>query len=120
MTRKFMDVFKPEVVKIIQNHIKVYRGEEIERCPICQGEFCGSDEQYILLWIGDNYNIYIHSDCAIEFEGFDILKEIKGSDVYDSDLYFQLPKDIDDNQSFILCYDIWEGSLNYHGVFGIL
>ena len=120
MTRKFMEVFKPEILEIIQKYKKEYNREEMERCPICQGEFCGSDEQYLLLCIDDDRDIYMHTDCAIKFEGFDILKKIKGSDVYDFDLYFQLPKDIDDIQSFILYYDIWEGSLNYHGVFGIL
>jgi len=53
----------------------------MEKCPICQGEFCGSDEQYMLICIGDNCDIYMHTDCAIKDEGYDILKEIKGNDV---------------------------------------
>ena len=47
----------------------------------------------------------------------DVLEEIKGSNIYDSDLYFQLPDDFDDIQSLMFHYDIREGSLQYRGVF---
>jgi hypothetical protein len=116
MTRKFMDIFKPEILEIIQKYKKNYSREEMERCPICQGEFCGSDEPYLLLWVGSS-QICIHTDCAIKDDGFDVLEKIKGSVVDDYDLIFHLPEQFDEIQNLSFHYEIWEGSLQYRGIF---
>jgi len=116
MTRKFMDVFNPEILEIIQKYKNNYSTEEMERCPICQGEFCGSGDPYLCLCVG-NSEIFIHTECAIKFDGFDVLEKIKGSVVDGHDLLFQLPDEIDEIQNLSFHYEIWEGSFCYRGIF---
>lgn len=94
----YKDVEKKEIQEyfesILKNFIpikkKILLLVPIQDYQLCQGDFYGSNEIYLLLCIRNDYYFYMHIDCMIKNNGYVILEKINGKPVNNYDLFFNI------------------------------